>query len=171
MEQQRNDQKNAKRLENDGNIKQATMMSNLQFEASEKDRQVQDYMRSVNLSELEHAKRKKMQEKAAFQAAENKRIAEAEQKFVKTDRARRDYQNRFIQELDDATQYQQYLKQAEEEKKKADHAGYLRYCQEAQQRKAKEEEDYFNRYQNFDKVQEQRVRDAEKFAAETEAKK
>ena len=48
---------------------------------------------------------------------------------MKTDRATRLKKAKFVQDLNDATEYQNYLKQAEKEKEVADHEGYLRYCQ------------------------------------------
>ena len=54
---------------------------------------------------------------------------------MKTDRAARLKKSKFIQELDEATEYQNYLKQAEKERTKADHDGWLRYCQQLDDRK------------------------------------
>lgn len=36
--------------------------------------------------------------------------------------------SKFIKELDEATSYQSYLKEAEWNKQRADHDGYLKYC-------------------------------------------
>ena len=76
----------------------------------------------------------------ALHDAENRWIASEEAKFVSGDRQKKDSQNWFVQELNDATEYQHYLKEAEKEKKKADHEGYLKYCAQLDNRKQQAEE-------------------------------
>jgi len=43
--------------------------------------------------------------------------------------------SKFVQDLNDATEYQNYMKQAEKEKEMADHEGYKRYLQKVDNRK------------------------------------
>ncbi len=127
-------------------------MLGLQMQAQDKDRQLKDYMYDKYMADIEARKAKEAETKKAIHDAENRRIAKEEQKFVKTDRAQRLAKSKFIRELDDATEYQNYLKQAEKEKVKADHEGWLRYCQQLDERKQKAEEQYYKRFKDFDRT-------------------
>jgi phosphoribulokinase len=114
--------------DNSNNIAQKANILGLQLEAQDKDRQLKDYMYDQYMADIERRKAKEREVKQAQHDAENRRIAEQEAKFVKTDRAARLKKSKFLQELDEATEYQKYLKQAEKDKVKADHEGWLRYC-------------------------------------------
>ena len=116
--------------ENSANLKQKANMLGLQFEAQDQDRQLKDFMYDQYMADIEQRKAKAKEVKNAQHSAENKRIAAAEAQYVKTDRAARLKKSKFLQELDEATEYQNYLKQAEKDKVKADHEGWLRYCQQ-----------------------------------------
>ena len=81
--------------------------------AHDKDRQLKDFMYDKYMEDIAQRRDKKNEAKKAIQQAENQRIANEERKFVKTDRAQRLKKAKFVQDLNDATEYQNYLKQAE----------------------------------------------------------
>ena len=107
----------------------------MQMHAKDKDRQLKDFMYDKYMEDITQRRAKKEENKKAIQEAENRRIAVEERKFVKTDWASRLKKAKFVNDLNDATEYAGYLKQAEKEKEKDDHEGYLRHCQEMDSRK------------------------------------
>ena len=85
-------------------------------------------MHDQYVADMFNRNKKVKEEKKARHEEENKRIAREEAKFITNDMKKIQERDRFVQELNDATEYQQFLKDADKQAQEVDHRQYMKYC-------------------------------------------